>query len=338
MRKFEPPEPIDASAIANYARLNLVGDSPPFVACVKLICRIAACDATVLIQGETGTGKELAARAIHYLGARRSAPFIAVNCGALPESLVESELFGHARGAFTDAREARAGVVAQAEGGTLFLDEVEAMGPRAQVALLRFLQDHEYRPVGGTVVRGANVRVLASSNVDLDGMAARGVFRQDLLFRLDVLPVELPPLRERGDDVVLLAEAFLRRFSAEYRQPSKTLDAASIAWLRRHQWPGNVRELENLIHRQFLLFDSAVIRLAPSDTAEPEHAEVTFREAKARAIAEFERHYIVALLVRTGGNISLAARLAGKERSRLGKLVKKYGLDRQRFAVSTFSS
>ena len=334
MRKNESPEPsFPDGSIAEYARLNLIGDSPAFLACVRLIYRIAAWDATVLIQGETGTGKELAARAIHYLGSRRTAPFIPVNCGALPESLVETELFGHVRGAFTDARESRPGVVAQAEGGTLLLDEVEAMGPRAQGTLLRFLQDHEYRPIGGSVVRGANVRVIASTNADLSVMAARGAFRPDLLFRLNVLPLSLPPLRERGDDAMILAEAFLQRFGREYRQPPKTLDAASIAWLQRHQWPGNVRELENLIHRQVLLSESSVLHLAPNDGGDSAVSEASFREAKARAIEEFERKYIVALLMRTGGNISHAARIAGKERSRLGKLVKKYGLDRERFSL-----
>jgi DNA-binding NtrC family response regulator len=322
----------DKPMAAGDARLNLIGESPAFLACLRLIRRMAACDATVLIQGETGTGKELAARAMHYLGHRANAPFIPVNCGALPESLVESELFGHARGAFTDAREARAGMVTQAEGGTLFLDEVEAMGPHAQAALLRFLQDREYRPVGGALVHGANVRVIASANVDLAAMVVRGSFRPDLRFRLDVLPLNLPPLRERGADVVILAQAFLRRFSRQYRQPEKTLDAESIAFLNRHLWPGNVRELENLIHRQFLLGESSVIRLVPDSQASEADVPSSFREAKAHAIADFERRYITALLARTSGNLSLAARLSGKERSRLGKLVKKYGLQRARFA------
>jgi DNA-binding NtrC family response regulator len=325
----------DAGVPLGNAQLNLIGTSPAFEAALKLIRRMAACDATVLVTGETGTGKELVARAIHYLGLRKNAPFIPVNCGALPETLVESELFGHARGAFTDAREARAGVVAQAEGGTLFLDEVEAMGPHAQVALLRFLQEREYRPIGGTLVRGANVRVVASANVNLDTVA-EGVFRRDLLFRLNVLPLTLPPLRERGDDVHLLAETFLRRFSRQYSLPPKSLDADSVQFLREHRWPGNVRELENLIHRHFLLSDSTVIRLVPERPQEqtPPAADVTFREAKAHAIAEFERHYLAALLARASGNLSLAARLSGKERSRLCKMVKKYGLDRKHFLVS----
>ena len=323
-----------ASAIVAHAQLNLVGESPVFLRSLELIRRMSACDATVLIQGETGTGKELAARAIHYLGVRANAPFIPVNCGALPESLVESELFGHARGAFTDARDARAGVVAQAEGGTLFLDEVEAMGPRAQVALLRFLQDREYRPIGGAMVRGANVRVVASTNVPLAAIAAQGTFRQDLLFRLNVLPLDLPALRDRGNDVRILADAFLLRFSRQYAQPLKTLDAASVEFLMRHTWPGNVRELENVIHRHFLLSDSLVIRLADDAPDAGEPRETTFREAKAQAVAQFERQYLSALLARAGGNISLAARLAGKERSRLCKMIKKYGLQRRRFATA----
>ena len=329
------PELADADA----ARLNLIGESVAFQQCVRQIRRMASWDATVLIEGETGTGKELAARAIHYLSARRGAPFIPLNCGALPETLVESELFGHNRGAFTDARETRAGLIAQANGGTLFLDEVEAMGPRAQVALLRFLQDGEYRPLGGSMVRGTNVRVIASSNVVLSGLVARGGFRADLLYRLNVLPLRLPPLRERGLDVVLLARMFLRRFVRHYAQASRVLDDASLEWLQRYEWPGNVRELENLIHRQFLMTDGQEVSLVPETFAEratpgvtdDPTARGTFAAAKRHAIAEFERRYVVALLERAHGNISLAARISGKERSRLGKLVKKYGLERELF-------
>jgi DNA-binding NtrC family response regulator len=330
------PEIADGDA----ARLNLIGESAAFQQCVRQIRRMAAWDATVLIEGETGTGKELAARAIHYLSRRRPAPFIPLNCGALPETLVESELFGHTRGAFTDARETRAGLIAQASGGTLFLDEVEAMGPRAQVALLRFLQDGEYRPLGGSTVRGANVRVIASSNVSLADLVARGAFRSDLLFRLNVLPLRLPALRDRGTDVVLLARTFLRRFVRHYAQASRVLDDASLEWLQRYEWPGNVRELENLIHRQFLMTDGQEVTLVPSTPNDRDAVRAadddpvsrgTFAVAKRRAIAEFERRYIVALLERAHGNISLASRMSGKERSRLGKLVKKYGLERELF-------
>ena len=300
----------DDRSFEDRCQLNLIGNAPSLLACLRIVHRMATCDVTVLIEGETGTGKELAARAIHYLGLRRSAPFIPVNCGALPETLVESELFGHARGAFTDAREARAGVIAQAEGGTLFLDEVEALGIHAQGALLRFLQEREYRPIGGPLVRGANVRIVASTNVDLAVASTRGQFRQDLLFRLNVMPL------------VTLANAFLRRFSRQYDQPLKTFDEDSLRFLRDHTWPGNVRELENVVHRQVLLSESpTTIRLAP-DPPEPENADVTFAEAKALAIADFERRYLAALLARTHGNISLAARLSGKERSRLFKMLR----------------
>jgi len=300
-------------------------------------------------KGETGTGKELAARAIHYSGARGSAPFVPINCGAIPDNLVESELFGHVRGAFTDAREARSGVVAQAEGGTLFLDEIEALGAHAQVALLRFLQDLEYRPVGGSASRRANVRVIAASNTDLAALSRQGSYRQDLLFRLRVLVLEMPPLRARGDDAALLAEAFVARYRGRYGLPAIPVDPQSLLQLRGYDWPGNVRELENMVHRELLLNEGQTVLLnegqtlylnVPSaplriTTAAPvaEPGLVTdFRQAKADAIARFERSYLSQLLATTAGNISLAARLCGQDRSRLNKLVRKYGLARSSFA------
>ena len=327
----------------NLTELKLVGRSRAFLNVLDLTKRFAACDATCLIQGETGTGKELIARAIHYLGSRRTFPFIPVNCGALPDTLVENELFGHARGAFTDARDARSGLVAEAQGGTLFLDEVEVLTPKAQVTLLRFLQDLEYRPVGGAVVRDANVRIVAASNANLDALQRDHHFRQDLLFRLNVLTIDLPPLRQRQHDVVLLAEVFLERLAGQYRRPAKSLHFDAVSRLLEYQWPGNVRELENLIHREFLMTDGPVIDLKCLDTlgARDKNArDIAFRrltasrfqEAKASAIAHFERNYITELLLHTQGNISQAARISGKERSRLGKMVKKYGLERLAFA------
>ena len=326
----------------DFAEFNLVGHSPAFLEVLELTKRFSGCDATVLLQGETGTGKELVARAIHYLGARRDFPFIPVNCGALPDSLVESELFGHARGAFTDARDAKQGLIAEALGGTLFLDEIEVLTPKAQATLLRFLQDFEYRPVGGAVVRDANVRIIAASNANLEELARENRFRKDLLFRLNVLAVDLPPLRKRGRDVVLLAERFLRRLERQYRKPRKSIHPDAVVRLLDHEWPGNVRELENMIHREFLMTDGPVVHLhclAPPDERRKDAREAAlsritefrFQEAKANAIARFERAYIVELLSRTRGNISQAARISGKERSRLGKLVKKYGLERTSF-------
>jgi len=327
----------------DFAELNLVGNSPAFLEVLELTKRFSACDATVLVQGETGTGKELVARAIHYLGARRNFPFIPVNCGALPDSLVESELFGHARGAFTDARDARRGLIAEAQGGTLFLDEIEVLTPKAQVTLLRFLQDLEYRPVGGAVVRDADLRIVAASNANLGELARVGHFRRDLLFRLDVLPIDLPPLRERQRDAVLLAEMFLKRLAGQYHGAPKSLHPSAVSRLLDYEWPGNVRELENLIHREFLMTDGPMIHLhclaLPGEHQKDAReallsrlTESSFQEAKAFAIAHFERAYIVELLSRTRGNISQAARISGKERSRLGKLVKKYGLERIAFA------
>jgi len=324
----------------DFGELNLVGQSPAFVYVLELTKKFSRCDATVLIQGETGTGKELVARAIHYLGARGEFPFIPVNCGALPDTLVESELFGHARGAFTDAREARRGLVAEAQGGTLFLDEIEVLSPKAQVAVLRFLQDHEYRPVGGAMVRDANIRIIAASNANVEELVRQNRFRKDLQFRLNVLSVSLPPLRERAGDVVVLAERFLRRLELQYCKPPRSIAPEAISRLIGHDWPGNVRELENLIHREFLLTDEPAMHLrcldprsgtdsAPADSSRL--TELSFRKAKATAIARFERAYITELLSRCRGNISLAARMSGKERSRLGKLVKKYGLERESF-------
>ena len=318
----------------------LIGRSPAFLRAITLLGKFASCEATVLIQGETGTGKELAARAIHYLSSRRDLPFIPVNCGALPDNLLESELFGYARGAFTDAKEARAGLIAQAKGGTLFLDEIEAMSQRAQVTLLRFLQDKEYRPLGGVAVRDANVRVIGSTNSDLDAMVQSGAFRSDLLFRLNVLVLTLPPLRERPGDVALLAEEFLARLNCQSGGPAKVLDPDSLASLDAFAWSGNIRELENVIQRAFVLTDGSIIRISDLDrcrgrmagTLYPqEDAGATFRHAKARAVAEFEKRYIAALLERTSGNLSLASRLSGKDRSDLGKLVRKHSLDRRSF-------
>jgi two-component system response regulator GlrR len=323
------------------ARLNLLGESPAFLQLLRLVERVASCDAGVLIYGETGSGKEVVARAIHYLGPRSNAPFIPVNCGAIPDALVENELFGHARGAYTDARDSCQGLIAQADGGTLFLDEIEAMSSRAQVILLRFLQDHEYRPLGANRVLAGNVRVIAASNADLERLAEQGQYRWDLVYRLSVLSLRVPALRERGGDPALLADAFLRRLGAQYGRPSKTLHPDSVAEFNSFRWPGNVRQLENLVHRAFLLIDDPVIRISPAgfdhSPASAQEAPAggltasCFQEAKARTIAHFERAYITELLARSRGNISLAARIAGKERSRLAKLVKKYGLERHEF-------
>ncbi|HYD80213.1 MAG TPA: sigma-54 dependent transcriptional regulator [Paucimonas sp.] len=311
------------------SRVNLLGSSPQFQQAYSQIQKISRVDVTVFIEGETGTGKELAARAIHYLGGRRDGPFIPVNCGALPETLVESELFGHERGAFTDAKAASPGLVSEADGGTLFLDEVDALSLKAQASLLRFLQDRTYRRVGGSATRQADVRIIAASNANLYKLVEDRQFRRDLLYRLNVLSLRMPALRERSGDPLELAQAFLARLSHQYRVPAKTLHPDAVNFIEQYSWPGNVRELENVIHREFLMCEGGELHLfAPQSPEQSERHDdrLPFKAAKARAIAEFERRYVNDLLQRTDGNITRAARLAGQDRSAFGKLARKHGL------------
>ncbi|MFN7957028.1 MAG: sigma-54 dependent transcriptional regulator [Holophagaceae bacterium] len=312
----------------------MIGHSPALRETLRLVARMAACDAPVLIEGETGTGKELAARAIHYQSVRKDGPFIPVNCGAIPDTLIESELFGHRRGAFTDARDNQPGLVTLAEGGTLFLDEVDALSAKGQVTLLRFLQDQEFRPLGARQVQRGNVRILAASNSSLSLLAERGAFRTDLLYRLKILCLELSPLRERSGDIEELAAWFLKACSQRFGLGTKVIHPDTLAWMKRYPWPGNVRELENLLYREYLLSEGPILRIdppkalhpPPQEFPEPGVGELTFHRAKARAVEAFERAYLVGLLGLAGGNVSLAAKLAGKERRSLGKLLKKYGL------------
>jgi len=248
-------------ASVDHVGSQLLGASASFQQTLQAIARVARFDASVLIEGETGTGKELAAHAIHYSGARCSGPFIAVNCGALPESLVESELYGHERGAFTDAKAAYEGLVTQATGGTLFLDEIETLTPKAQAVLLRFLQDRRYRAVGGRSFRVADVRVIAASNASLAELSRVGSFRQDLFYRLNVLFLQIPPLRERRGDAALLAQGFVRRFCQQYQLAEPRLNREMLRRLDEYDWPGNVRELENLVLRELLMSDAAELDL-----------------------------------------------------------------------------
>jgi DNA-binding NtrC family response regulator len=276
----------------------------------------------------------MAARAVHYWGARSAGPFVPVNCGALPDQLLESELFGHERGAFTDAKLARCGLVAAANGGTLFLDEVDALSGKAQVALLRFLQDQHYRPLGSARELRANVRIIAATNQPLGDAIRQGRFRTDLMYRLKILHLELPPLRDRFGDAEELARHFVGVFCARYQMLDKTLDADALAWIRGYQWPGNVRELENWVHRELLMSDSLMIR-ANLDLVRGEGEELEspamapFQHAKAEAMRQFERDYVLAVLRQARGNVTRAAQIAGKERRALGKLLKKHDINRQ---------
>ena len=307
--------------------MELIGRSPVFLAVTRSLARIARFDVPVLIQGETGTGKELAARVIHYQSPRSHRPFIPVNCGALPDLLVENELFGHERGAYTDARDSTAGVVALADGGTLFLDEIDALSAKAQVTLLRFLQDQRYRPLGAPSDRAVNVRVMAATNRNLEQLVDRGEFRADLLFRIKVLFVDLPPLRRREGDATLLAEHFLDKCAERFEQPRKRIGAAARQWFEHYDWPGNVRELENLILRTALMSDGhelVVAHEAPASAACVTSA--SYAAAKAAAVADFDRRFLRDLLTRKAGNITRAAAEAGKDRRAFGRLIKKYGL------------
>ena len=315
----------------------MIGGSAAFRHLLEQIRRIGGADAPVLIEGETGSGKELAARAIHYLSPRRSKPFVPVNCGAIPDTLIECELFGHARGAFTDAKELRIGVVAHAHGGTLFLDEIDTLSIKGQVTLLRFLQDRRYRPVGADAEKTSDVRVIAATNKRPADLMAQGRLRSDLFYRLNIFELRVPPLRERAADIATLATHYLHMFCARYRLPAKRLDPATLEWMRRHPWPGNVRELENLIHRLVLLCDGDEVRYAGDVPVAGTNGDAAgrtcrdFRSAKSQAIAAFERTYLCQLLAATQGNVTAAARVARKERRALGKLLKKHRLDKNHF-------
>jgi len=310
----------------------MIGQSEAFSALRQLVEKVATYDVPVLIEGETGTGKELAARAIHYHSARRDRPFVPVNCGALQDTLLESELFGHRRGAFTDARQDQPGLVALASSGTLFLDEVDALTQKAQVTLLRFLQDQQYRPLGGGREERADVRIIAAGNRPLEGLVDCGHFRIDLLYRLKLMQLVLPPLRERKGDIPLLADHFLQVGAARFSRPPRPLAPETLAWFEQYWWPGNVRELEHTVYHGFLLTECDAIVIAPPRAlavlAVPPEATPTYRDAKMRAIAAFERTYVAALIDRAHGNITTAARMAGTERRHFGRLLKKYDLSK----------
>jgi DNA-binding NtrC family response regulator len=329
---------------------KLLGDAPAFRRAIARLPAIARADATVLVYGETGTGKELVARAIHYLSERSAKPFTAVNCGSLPDTLLEDEFFGHERGAFTDARAARTGLFRHTEGGTLFLDEVDSLSQRAQVALLRVLQDRTYRTLGSSHEQRVDVRVIGASNVPLWPLVQQQAFRPDLYYRLSVLTVSLPPLRERPEDILPLTHHFLIRFSTQ-SGTSFRLSADAKEALLAHSWPGNVRELENAVLRGVSLTESDMITAAdlgilptasdesprvPKEAGVPENAEAldlnrSFLELKRSVLRSFELAYLTQLLSSCSGNVTHAARRAHKDRRDLGRLLKKHRLDPESF-------
>jgi DNA-binding NtrC family response regulator len=316
---------------------GLVGVSQDMQRVYSLIRQLAEADATVLIQGETGTGKELVARAIHRRSHRREGGFIAINCGALPETLLESELFGHEKGAFTGAARQKAGLVEQASGGTLFLDEIEEMSPALQVKLLRTTQNREVRRVGGKNPIPVDFRLLAATNVNLRTKMEEGTFRKDLFYRLSVVEMNLPPLRARRNDIPLLVKHFLARFAEKNRRPAQEISPEVMMLLKAYSWPGNVRELENVIEQSVLLCTREVVSVRDlpeqivasvsageyDEAQEEEHyGHLTLREARER----FERQYLEEILVQAGGVVAEAARKAGIQRQHFYKKMKHYGI------------
>jgi DNA-binding NtrC family response regulator len=315
---------------------KLVGKSAAMRQVYDLLERAAGLDITVLVTGETGTGKELAARAVHYHSGRRQGPFVPVNCGALPAELVESELFGHAKGAFTGAATAKAGLFAEADGGTLFLDEVGELPLAVQVKLNRALQEREIRRVGDNVAVKVDVRVIAATHRDLKAEVAAGRFREDLFYRLHVYPVRLPPLRERLEDVPLLAAHFLGKHGRTLGRPLEGFELDALRALTAYAWPGNVRELENAVERAVVVAPPPLVRAAdlPAELVAAPTASLPaevlvrlpYREAVELARDRVSREYLTALLREFGGNVTRAAERAGVERESLHRLLKRYGL------------
>ncbi len=323
-------------AIVGEPAEQIVGASSAIQTLRQRLPLAARSEASVLIQGETGTGKELVARALHQLSPRREQSLITLNAGALPEPLLESELFGHVRGAFTDAKRDKKGLVEMADGGTLFLDEVGDLPPALQVKLLRFLQEGELRPVGGNITRKVDVRIVAATHKDLKSLILEGKFREDLYYRLNVVPLRVPPLRERLGDLPLLAEHLLSRYRHSTSRPELRLSQAALERLSLHSWPGNVRELENVLQRA-LVFSLGDIEAEAIEfdfikkQEQPQESlidlEIPLRVAKQALVARFERCYIETALRASGGNLSRAARRSGKDRKSFWELCQRYGIE-----------
>ena len=306
----------------------IIGSSSAMVEAKSLLERIAASPATtVLLTGETGTGKDLAAKAIHFNSERASKPFVNITCSALPEQLLESELFGHERGAFTDARQQKRGLLETADGGTVFLDEIGEMTPGLQAKLLRFLEDRTFKRVGGLNDIRVDVRVIAATNRSLDDEVSAGRFREDLFYRLQVMPVRLPPLRERVGDIRLLVAHYIDRYNREFRKRVRGLQPGAQAMLDQYRWPGNVRELRNAIERAMLLADHGLLGAEDFATLSKAATPATFRlPPEGVDLETVERQLVIQALQRAGGNQTQAGHLLGINRDQVRYRIEKFGL------------
>ena len=307
---------------------EIIGASPPMQHLFETIRRVSASDVPVLILGESGAGKELVALAIHRQSARKAGPFVVINCGAIPDTLLESELFGHEKGAFTGAHRQQKGKVEYADGGTLFLDEIGEMPLGLQVKLLRFLQDGQLERIGGREQIEVNTRVLAATNMDLPVAVEKGLFREDLFYRLSVVVIQVPPLRERGEDVLLLAQAFVSQYRDELKSRVKGLSDEAREAIQTHPWPGNVRELQNKIKRAVIMANTPLIQPADLEIPweGPGKPSTTLKEAKA----QLEKDLIHRTLIAQNWNVSRAADELGVSRQNLHTLIQKYGLEQTR--------
>jgi DNA-binding NtrC family response regulator len=307
---------------------NIIGQSPAMERVFEVIAQVSDLPANVLIEGESGTGKELIARAIHAHGARAAGPFVPVNCAAIPETLLESELFGYVRGAFTDARKDRRGLFQEASGGLLFLDEIGEIPITLQAKLLRVLEDKEVRPLGSNQSVRVDARVVSASNRNLEGLVSEGKFRQDLYYRLNVIRIELPALRQRRDDIPLLVDHFIRKFAAIANHRVDGIEADALAALKSHDWPGNIRELEHTIERAVLLGKGSVISVAdlPSNLTARNDGALVVDQALARQLTlhDLEREYIGKVLANAHGNKTEAARILGVDRTTLYRKLEEY--------------
>jgi DNA-binding NtrC family response regulator len=322
---------------------DMIGQSPAFLDILKNLPTIAKTEASVIVYGESGTGKELIAKAVHRLSPRHKQSFVTLNCGALPENLLESELFGYQKGAFTGATKDHKGLASEADGGSLFLDEIGEISPSFQVKLLRFLQEKEYRPLGSRKTLYSDVRFISATHRDLQAGISEGTFREDLFYRLNIIPIQLPPLRNRKEDIPLLADHFLKVFGAQMEKPGLSFSNAALENMQAYPWPGNIRQLKNKLLQVVVMCNQQTItpELIDLPFEEGQQSEPmvpksttlgTFKEEKSHVVQRFEERYISQMLKIHKGNVTRAAKAAGMDRKNFWQKMKKYSLKGREFA------